>query len=53
LVPLRAPVADRYLLEACGRLAELLQEEGRKDEDEGLDVLTRALQLRTAQQKRH
>jgi len=43
------PVADRYLLEACGRLAELLQQEGRKDE--ALSVLTRALQLRTAQQQ--
>ena len=47
----RLRVTDRYQLEACGRLAELLQEEGRKDE--ALGVLTRALRLRTGQQQRH
>ena len=45
----RLRVTDRYQLEACGRLAELLQEEGRKDE--ALAVLTQALQLRTAAQQ--
>ncbi len=47
--PRRLRVTDRYQLEVCGRLAELLQEEGRRDE--ALAVLTRALRLRTGQQQ--
>lgn len=43
---LLAAVPNRFLIDAYGRLAELLEDEGRKDE--ALDVLKRAVQVQSA-----